>query len=386
MRGETVWDRGVSPVVSALVLIGIVVVLSAVLLMGTQQLSSVANEPAPMVGADFEFEQEDGEIIATKISGDPVETEYLEIRGPGEAVFEDDELRGGDRFTIDIHEPDDELRLVNTHEDRTQAVLARIDNPIVSDLGGLPSNITMTYEDLEADQSDYDYTDWVVRTGTQIEGYETTSGAKYAQEVEITFDPRASYTIYDHTQYIVPDELGEGEYELTVYDEDGEQIPSESRTGTFDSDDEIEVMTASDAFPAIHDGGVNPGDDELDCDPERTATLTLDLDEATNIDGDAINETTQHGSGMPYDPVSKPSGDHLGWDNSVDRIDAGDPQLLTVQEDWQWPDDSTHIADAYIDVDHDGNGDPEDGDEPIFTDRTWFENPDPDEELNSCEN
>ncbi len=364
------WNRCVSAVISVVILILLVVVLATVLFAGTQQLASNMDAPSPVVGTDFEFEHRDGSVVATKIGGDTVDTDSLEIIGPGEAVFEDDELTGGDRFTINIHEPGGEFRLVYTGEERTDAVLAQTDNPITGNLGGLPENITLGYEDLDKEESDFDYADWVVKTGTQIEGYEA-NGNKYAQEVTIDFTPRASYAGYTHDQYIVPDELGSGEYELTVYDEDGDVIESESASGeSFDSDTEIHIMYSGDAY--------DPDVTESDGTPQRTAELTLDLDDATRIPSDPINETTQHGSALPYDPLMKPydDGDHTGAE-----IGAGDLRLVTVQEDWQWPDDSVHIAEAYEHVTADDVN--EDGNEPTFETRTWFEEPADEDVVNS---
>ena len=356
--------RGVSSVVGVAILIGVVVVLSAITLALLYPLATDIDEPAPVAATEFEFEPDSVGLVVTHEAGEPLEADNLLLRGPGEAVFDDDVIGPGDSFVIEIDEPGGEFVLVYEAEGVTDSVIAAADNPFDGDLGGLPANITLAYEDLEPERSDYDYNDWVVRTETEIQGFEA-DGEKFAQQVRLRFIPETRFGSFTHQQSIVPDGFGSGEYELRTFNSDGEVILDESEIGTYDEDTSIEIVNSGDVF----------GFQEA-CNPRRTVELTFDIDGAVRLPSDPINETSQHGTNLPFDPIIEPSGNDL-------EIGSGDSQLLTVQTDWAWPGDGEHIATAYEPV---GPADPDPvGDAPEFETRTWFEEPVDEAALNNCE-
>lgn len=357
-------SRAVSSTVGAVLLIAVAIALATATLLGLYSMAGGLDDPAPMAATEFEFEADEGGLSVTHVSGDPIETENLVLHGPGVPEFDDETLEPGESFTIHVTEPGGEFTLVYEETGVMDSVIAQADNPVTDDLGGLPSNITLAYEDLEPERSDYDYNDWVVRTETQIRGFEVED-QKFAMRVELDLTPQARFAGFDHDQYLIPDDLGSGTYELTTYDEGGSEVPDESHSGSFEADDRISLLNSADALDS---GG--------SCDPDRTVSIVLDLDRPTQLPPDPINETAQHGSRLPFNPLMEPSGNDL-------EIGKGDPQLLTVQTDWAWPDTGQHIATAYEEVGPE-NPDPE-GDQPVFESRTWFEEPVDEDELNSCE-
>lgn len=354
-------QRAISPVLGTILMVAIVVILAALVGGLMLEFSSETPEETPITAVEFDWEVEEGAIVVTHRGGDTIDPDRLELHGPGEIVSKPAELSAGESLVIEVADPDGDLDLVYTDPGGDSVVVASGDNPVTDTLD-FPPEITLAYEDLEPADSDFDYGDWVLELETQITGF-VAQGDKYAQEMTIEFDPRARYAGFQHQQYLVPDDLGDGEYELTVTDGDGTVV--DTRTDSVTADERIEILNSGDALDA-----------HTDCDTDRRATLHLDLDSPARIPDDPINETHQHGSGLPFDPVMEPSGND-------EEIGVGDARLLTVQTGWQWPDDGVHIAEVYGPV---GPDDPDDtGDPPIFEERTWFESPSGPQQLNDCD-
>jgi hypothetical protein len=359
MRGVPGDQRGIAPTLGVALLIVITAAMASVVVFAMSESTPELEQPSATAAVDFDFDREGATIVATHTGGEPLDVDRLSVRGPGEVTFPNGTIRSGDSFEISPQGAGGEFQLVHEHSRQPDTVLATVDNPLTDDLGGVPPQITLSHEDLEVDDSDFDYSDWVLDMETQITGYQADD-TRYAREMRFEFTPQARSGGYSHDQYIVPDELGTGEYELTVFDGAGSVVREES--GEFSSDTEIFVMNSDDAF----DAHTNAEPDQTCTDPDRTAKLTLTLDGPTQIPDNPIDETKQHGAGLPFNPVMEPSGND-------ERIGVGDSRLVTVPTDWAWPLSGEHIATAYEDV---GPENPDDrGDAPTFESATWYENP-----------
>ncbi len=365
-------QRGIGPTLGVGLLLAITVALVAVSGMMLTESSSELNEPTPEAAVDFSVTQQEQNVVIEHEGGQTLDTDNIEVQGPGTVRFsdgDDGQFSASETLVIETDSPSESFELLYVRDDAPDAVLARAENPLVADLGGVPPQITVSYEDLTVDSSDYDYNDWAFDMKTQITGY-FDNDTRHATELSFEFDPLARGAGYSHDQYIVPDELGSGEYSLTVSDGEGSVV--RERSAEFDSDTRLFVMDSGDAFDSMD----NSKTGQPCVDPDRTAELTLTLDSPAEIPDNPIDADKQHGAGLPFDPVMEPSGND-------ERIGIGDPRMVTVPTDWRWPTERTHIADAYEEVGPDDAGD---GDTPNFETNTWFENPeDSSNVLDRCE-
>jgi hypothetical protein len=359
--------RGIGPTVGVTLLLAITVVLVAMAGTILTDTSSKLDEPSPAVSTDFSFTQNGSNIIVTHEAGDTLSTDRLAVRGPGEARFDGASVDAGDSFVIETDSPSGRFDLVYLRTNGPDAVLATADNPLIADLGGVPPQITVAYEDLTVGGSDYDYNDWAFDMQTTIAGY-VEEDTRHATQFDFEFDPLARGGGYDHDQYLVPDDLGTGEYDLTVFDGSGTIVRRE--TGEFDTDTEIFLLNSGDAFTDM----TNSDADDSCTAPERRVELELTLDTPTEIPDNPIDADRQHGAGLPFNLTMEPSGN-----NNI--IGIGDPRLVTVPTDWRWPTENTHIADAYETVGPDDAGD---GNTPVFDTNTWFEQPVDDKVYERC--
>lgn len=349
-------------------LIAITVMLVAIVGAMIADTDSRLEEPTPKVAVDFSFTQDGSNVIVSHESGAILDTNRLELRGPGQAIFSGAELAAGDSFIIQSDSPSEQFDLMYTRDDAPDAVLATAENPLVSDLGGVPPQITLAYEDLSVADSDYDYNDWAFDMQTTIDGY-FEKETRHATELSMEFDPLARGGGYNHDQYIVPGELGEGEYDLTVFDGEGTVVRDES--GEFDSDTRILLLNSGNAF----DSQTNAKKGNSCTAPGRRVELELTLDSPAEIPGNPIDADRQHGAGLPFNPVMEPSGNDA-------EIGIGDPRLVTVPTNWKWPTEQDHIASAYEDVGPEDGGK---GDTPNFEIDTWFQEPtDEDNVFGAC--
>ncbi len=355
-------SRGIGPTLGVALLLAITVMLvsiTGVMLTGS---SSNLNKPTPEASVEFSVTQQQKNVVIKHEAGRTLDTDNIEVRGPGTVRFrdgDDGQISAGENLIIETDSPSDSFTLVYVRDDAPDAVLAQAENPLVADLGGVPPQITVSYEDLTVDSSDYDYNDWAFDMQTQITGY-FENDTRYATELSFEFDPLARGAGYSHDQYIVPDELGEGEYELTVFD--GEETVVRETSAEFNGSSKLFLMDSGNAFDSMD----NSKTGQPCVDPDRTAELTLTLDSPAEIPDNPIDANRQHGAGLPFDLVMEPSGND-------EQIGIGDPRMVTVPTDWNWPTERTHIADAYEDVGPDDAGD---GDAPNFETNRWFENPD----------
>jgi hypothetical protein len=360
--------RGVAPVVAVVLTVAIVVVLTSVFGFVLFDFQSKLNEPPPNLAVEFSYTEQGQNIYVTHTAGSSLDPDNLEIRGPGEAFFDGvgEQLTAGDRFVIDADKPSEEFQLVYTREGEGAAILGTVGNPLVGDLGGVPPQITVGYEDLELGEgNDYDYNDWAFDMGTTIAGY-SLNGTRYATFLSIEFDPLARGGGYSHNQSFVPESLGSGEYDLTVRQKNGSVLRTDE--GSFDENTSIFLVDSGDVFSS----NSNSNHGESCVPPDRTVQLELVLDNRTKIPDNPIDADRQHGAGLPFDLPMEPSGND-------DTIGVGDKRLVTVPTDWQWPLETTRIDKSYEDVSFN-----ETSDRPEFQTNTWFEQPVDDEVYERC--
>ena len=365
--------RGIGPTLGVALLLVITIALVSLAGMMLTDSSSDLNDPTPKLSVDFSVTQQEKNVVVKHEGGRTLDIDNIRIRGPGTARFgdagDDGQFSASEELIIETDSPSEAFEIVYVRDDEDDAVLARAENPLIADLGGVPPQITVSYEDLTVDDSDYDYNDWAFDMKTQITGY-FDNDTRHATQLSFEFDPLARGAGYSHDQYIVPDELGSGEYELTVYNGEGTAI--REKTAEFDSNTRIFLMDSGDAFDSMD----NSKTGKPCVEPDRTAELKLTLDSPAEIPDNPIDADKQHGAGLPFDPVMEPSGND-------EKIGIGDPRMVTVPTDWKWPTERTHIADAYENVGPDNAGD---GDPPEFETNTWFEQPeDSDNVLDRCQ-
>lgn len=223
-----------------------------------------------------------------------------------------------------------------------------------------PETIFVGYEDLpEGEGNDYDYNDFLVRLDTEFDAQQVDGGFEVS-EIRFDITPRARGAAYEHVFHMLfpADSLCDGEYDLTVYDGDGNMASSmtdQPFTGNADVDITIFDDTG-DVFPdQTNTRQVN------DCvASNRTASLTLTFDAPCPFDIDSLEPTAPNGSGLFFDP-------YITVNQTGETIDAGDIRLLTVPDTWLWPQERNPIWEVYDEVDDDGTG------QPVFTTETWFD-------------
>jgi FlaG/FlaF family flagellin (archaellin) len=362
-------ERGITPAIGVALAVFITILLAGVFGVVLIELGSDLNEPAPNLAVEFSVTQQGQNVVVTHTAGSPLAVDNLDLRGPGTARFGGEELTAGDSFVIQTEQPSEEFRLLYTPGD-TVTLLSTIENPLVADLGGVPPQVTVGYEDLALGSSgnDYDYNDWAFDMQTTIAGY-MLEETRHATHLSIEFEPLARGGGYDHDQYLVPEDLGAGEYELTVSAPDGTVLRQER--GAFDANTSLFLVNSGDVFGS----NTNSNSGESCTTPGRTIQLELTLDTPTEIPDNPIDADRQHGAGLPFNLTMEPSGNN-------DTIGIGDPRLVTVPTDWRWPEENTHIANAYESV---GPENASAGDVPNFEVNTWFEEPtDPSNVFDAC--
>ncbi len=212
---------------------------------------------------------------------------------------------------------------------------------------------TVAFEDLEINDIDWDYNDFVVAIDTEaaFRGTEEDNGL---DSLEFEIKPLARGAMYDHAfgmKFPAGTFTSDGEWILTVYDGDNELVGTE--TGDFFADDDMDFTVidhTSDALPGLANAFYC--DDYVETD--RWATLSIEFDELEPFDLGTIEQeefTEFHGEELFFDP-------YLYVHNTDDTIPTGDVRTLTVPDDWKWPTEETAIWDAYDEVEEDADGSP----------------------------
>jgi LruC domain-containing protein len=225
-----------------------------------------------------------------------------------------------------------------------------------------PETIFVGYEDLpEGEGNDYDYNDFLVRLDTEFDVQQTDSGFE-VNVIRFDIVPRARGATFEHVFHMLfpADSLCDGRYDLTVYDVNGDVIPTDSVSGQlFTGSADVDIVIFEDTGQIFPDrtnqfGGVACEE------PGRTAQLTITFDEECPFDIEGIEPTKPNGSGLFFNP-------YITVNQSNDEIiDTGDERLLTVPDTWLWPLAGVPIWEVYDEVDE-NNG------LPVFTTETWFD-------------
>jgi len=226
-----------------------------------------------------------------------------------------------------------------------------------------PETIFVGYEDRELGEgtrNDYDYNDFLVSLNTEFKFVESDDSFDIS---EVSFDilPRARGAGFEHVFHLLfhADSLCDGEYDLTVYNENGVAIVDlngEPFTGNNDVD--IELFGTDEAFPT---DVTNVEEGDVCVASNRTAELTIRFDDPCPFDINSLKPTAPKGTGLFFNPYITVN------QNNHEVIDAGDIRLLTVPDTWLWPLEQVSIWDVYDEVEDDGTG------QPIFTTETWFD-------------
>jgi len=200
--------------------------------------------------------------------------------------------------------------------------------------------LTTGYEDLAIDNPtmDYDYNDW-----------ETQIDIVYSEStIDFMIEPLGRGGVLSHVFHIdIPAGTiaGNGEYTLTVYDQNGTPIGTE--TGEFVGSvgkDFTVIPCTCDAFPPVgtvvnvYEGSYEP--------TQRTASLSIVLDEPEpNMEDLFDDKVGNHGEGLFFDP-------YLYVDKSGEEVHQADFRMLTVQLErsdpaWKWPEEHVCLTNAY---------------------------------------
>ncbi|MFP9061383.1 DUF1102 domain-containing protein [Natrialbaceae archaeon A-chndr2] len=190
--------------------------------------------------------------------------------------------------------------------------------------------LSLAYEDLPKEESDWDYNDWVVDIfGTFVKGGRGGSGG--IKEFRWDIVPQARLAGDSHMfefEFDCP-----GEYTVAYYEADG--TPAGSDTESFDAGDvAITVWDDTDeVIDSLSDGCVVP---------DEWAHLIITFDDYCEFDTAAFDGGFScHGSDLPFNPVLENN------DTAGVRVERGDMRLLAVNEAWNYPKEGTPIWDAY---------------------------------------
>ena len=101
-------DRGVAPVISTILLVGIVVILAAIISVFALGLGEDVSDPAPSAAFDVDV-TEDGTVLVVHIGGETIDGENLALRG-GAIADRPETIQAGS--TIEVTGPTSEMDLV----------------------------------------------------------------------------------------------------------------------------------------------------------------------------------------------------------------------------------------------------------------------------------
>ena len=224
--------------------------------------------------------------------------------------------------------------------------------------------ITVAYEDLPLDRSDWDYNDWVATIET-VGTFQSVAGERYLTSMEFDITPKARGAAAEHEFGIkIPEGTFSvnGNYTLVIFDDEGNEVSTD--TGAF-------VATANENFviweqtsavlPDMSNTDPTGVLGPADVDPSQTAKLSIVFDDDGCGDFDFADYPEEdigiHGEGMFFDP-------YINSDRVAEDIGVGDTRMIVVPDDWRWPTERTAIWDAYDEVD-------EDAGQPTFVDGWW---------------
>jgi flagellin-like protein len=122
--------RGVSPVISVILMVAIVVILGAVISVFVLGLGEEVSDPGPTV--TFEAEERNSDIVVfTHRAGDTLDAENIRVRGAASVNAPDNEIAAGNRITV-VPDPNfDEIAITWTNEG-SSTILKSVDVDITN--------------------------------------------------------------------------------------------------------------------------------------------------------------------------------------------------------------------------------------------------------------
>lgn len=207
--------------------------------------------------------------------------------------------------------------------------------------------LSLAYEDLPREESDWDYNDWIVDIfGTFNRCGEGGTGGVSRFQWDIVPQARGA----GDTHKFEFDFGCSGEYEVTYYDSSGNEQGSSGVTNFSGNAGTVDITIWDDTSKVLSDLSNQNGDCET---PDEWAQLEVRFDECCEF-GTFNGDFETHGDDLPFNPIL----DNTGSNSSV-KVEKGDIRLLVVPEQWEWPTGGEHIADAYHNVTRDSDGKPE---------------------------
>jgi hypothetical protein len=199
--------------------------------------------------------------------------------------------------------------------------------------------ITLAYEDLPIDWTDWDYNDWVA-TMRVTACFWGTSAARELTDVEFRTVPKVHLADLTHAMHLGAGVFSaDGTYGLY---RDGILVDS----GTYDHQASLDVVLVPDTSCAPLD-----------------VRLVLEFDQPASFRFPVSNPDDYHGEGLFFDPYLVVIDD----EDPVDEVHAGDPRMLVVPVAWEWPEECQAVWLAYPRV-----GSAEPGATPSFVPGWWI--------------
>ncbi|MDD5703262.1 MAG: hypothetical protein PHU23_14590 [Dehalococcoidales bacterium] len=235
--------------------------------------------------------------------------------------------------------------------------------------------VTIAFEDLPLDKTlDWDYNDWVADIDTVL-----LMQGDDLKQANFTITPEARGAGYNHVFHLeIPADTfgGNGDYKLTIY-VDG--VPNETNS-EFDASVDNDFIVIPDTtaalpgtltntieptgivshYPTI--GNTDPAAPQHQTYVPTTVTATLEIVfdapyASFDVSSyDPYNPANAHGEGLFFNP-------YLHVNNTGEDIDVGDVRMLTVPDDWMWPEAGIGVWLAYPAVDL--------GNPPLFSEDWW---------------
>jgi hypothetical protein len=206
--------------------------------------------------------------------------------------------------------------------------------------------ISLGYEDLDIqrDDMDYDYNDWVTTIDTQLEVGQVNQNL---YRINFVFTPKARGGVRTHEPHIlIPANTfaSDGVATLTVYGASGNVISSEQIDYIASQDNDFTLLDCTcNAFPQA--GKVINAFEEQPYEPtQRTSQLTIQFDTPGPFNMDYLTPeqiSIPHGEGLFFDPYLVVKDKNL-------VIHQGDARLLSIPElTWDWPEERVRLDEVY---------------------------------------
>ena len=230
--------------------------------------------------------------------------------------------------------------------------------------------ISVAYEDLPiGGDNDYDYNDFVVDIDTLATFFFGTPTNRKLIQIDFTVRPEARGAGFDHRFHIlIPADTfsQDGTYTLEIIG-----VGASTDSGTFNASEDNDFIVIPDTREALG-SETHSHTNTLECEgptlPTTTAVLTINFSTPFYHDFsqyDPYSASSMHGEGLFFDPyleVDTESDDNV-FNSPEYEIHTGDKRILTVPDDWRWPEEDIAIWNVYTGV--------SEGDPPIFTDVWW---------------